>query len=414
MDKVYKVLFGIILASAYVSALAGPNMNIEPVWNNTKIVLEVKQAVHIGDDNITHWEDRITKGLGYQWSFHTEGPVKRAWIDTKTWDVDLPYNPLKINNHTFATFKANHYERWYVDNFTIPRHMILKGWNNLSIHTGYSIWAASYDDLQINDLKLYVEYYQLEPRLVSIKTFTPKHPLVHEIVNVSVIITNLGVRPAFNISVKDLIPKGSEIAWGNPHRFFSPMKGGDKLRIEYGLKLSDFGELSSNNGTLEYYTGNWSRVYVDIEPLKTYVHQKNPQIIVTKSVGMEQFIGVPFEVEITLKNNDTDNANKILVANEIRKEYNISLEQINMTLDILKPNESVTFKYNVTALNKTFDLVAVEVYYENDEGLKFIATSNHVDYKPVETPFSDIRQTYLVAGIAITIILLIIVYIKVK
>lgn len=380
-------------------------------------VLELSRPRHLGDENVTKWEVRRPEGFNISAVFYVEGPIREARIDYMKYSGRFDDNPVKINNVTAAEMCPGWRDEWRSCNSTVDTGLIYVGRNTLSVHSGWHLFDVEYDDFMIKDLKLVVDYVQLEPKVVSSKSLSAYEVELGEAVNVSVALSNIGSKMALNVSAVDYKPSGTYLVAGSLTDFFSPLRGDDIRRFHYTIIPPDTGDYVSWPGYVVFYGPDGTRYEGALEPTSFRVIPPKPELHLLKGISDGRVtVDSAAAVELTVFNNGSVDAFNVRVRDSLPMNFTVESGSPNNSLEFLPAGSNTTFTYNMSPTSPGLYSTSALLYYEDSEGNLYWTQSNHVNVTPVKTPVSSNagNPALMLAAVVILVIMLYIIYQRVS
>jgi len=410
----------LLLIAPLAAAKAKPKpVREEPDWENTVLELEMKMPFHMGDEIEEHWAAPRPLGVNHTRAFWLGGVnVKQAWMDMQVYEINRRYDALIINNVTIANLRGVTKEAWSDFNVSIPVDVLKEGKNNITFRSSRLFGKMDYDDYQIKDLKLYVEYARLPSNVVAIKSVSKSKVFVGERVEVNVTVTNIGTNAAFNVTAFDIRPSGVLLISGDIKGKLSPMAGGNVLRIQYVLMADKPGDYKSIPGRFEYFDDKWKKREGVIEATTFTAIPAKPEIHVTKNVTGTDVVGGQLRVKIVIENTGNTDVHNVRISDPVPGIYEITEGKNEAGLELLRKGDSFTHYYNITPEKEGLFSIAADVTYEDLVGESYSSSSNYIKYVPlkglVPGAVPATTRNIVIGAIAFVIVLLLLLIIKLR
>ncbi|MBD3388030.1 MAG: DUF11 domain-containing protein [Candidatus Altiarchaeales archaeon] len=382
-------------------------------------VYELRRPIHLGSKNISDWDASRPYGLELEDEFRVDGPYKKAWISMQLYDRFYHQGTLlSFNNKTLSNLcRVREYDKWVLCNITIADELLRPEKNTFSLRSIWTLRYSDHTDFMFKDLGIFLEYESLEPEFLVSKTQSSYEVVSGEPVNVTVSLTNIGVKPAYNMSARDIKPPGAYLVSGSLEREFSPLRGGDILWFEYQLVADEPGGYESWAGRYSYYDGNWTLHTGEIDPTVFDVRPSKPFLLVRKNVSSPTlYFGMGGVVTVTVYNNGSFGAHNVMLRDYLPANFTVSGGSPNASLGFIGAGENLTVEYNISPKDPgTFSSTAV-VEYEDSTGFDYEARSNHVEITSVVPPsvVEGLNPLLVLAAIVVLMVFLLVVFILVK
>ncbi|MFH1055812.1 MAG: hypothetical protein V1744_06955 [Candidatus Altiarchaeota archaeon] len=376
-------------------------------------VLNIAQPKHLGDENITEWElGWMTEGTSLEREFYAECPYDRAWIDMMVIGAFFNDDLVIVNNKTVGSICQS--ERWVPCNITLPPGVVKVGdKNSLRFESRWHLMTYDFDDYMFKKMKLKIDYVNVEPHITVSKSQSAYELRLGDALNVSVMLTNIGCRPAFNLSAHDVRLTSTYVVSGSTGDFFSPLRGGDVLRYQYTLVPSETGLFTSQPGWFEYYDSNWTKHNGTIEPTVLTVKPPKPQLYAYKRISAETIpVNLPADVEITVANNGSEPAYNLIVEDSVPENFSVTSGSPNLTLDYLAGGQNVTLRYTLAPGGVSLYSSSAVLRYKDKDGFDYERTSNPVNITAVKSsvPTALSNRTVVFSIIAVVVVVLLAAY----
>ena len=389
---------------------------------NTVLALELLRTRHIGGTVRKGWDVAAPESLVLSSNFNAESAsIRRAWIDGMVFEADLDNNPVKVNGVAVGYLPKGP-QKWIPFNMTVSPHLIKKGGNNLSIGVVYSSFARMHDNIQLRDVRLFIEYENLAPKIFATKHLSRKITRPGQPINVTVILANTGVRDAFNISAGDQKPPGvyyiGEIAPMGEHIIKKQrhLAGGEIMSFEYFLLSDSPGNFSSETGKWMFQNSLGEVFEGPIESTRFIVLPAMPNITMEKSFVGKDVVGGRIMVFVNVTNHGGSDAFRLRIRDDIPPGYNITDADNIARLDHLKINRSYVMAYNMSAKETGVFHAAAWASWEDSMGYGYQTSSNHLLLMPKSgiLDISNGNERNVLAILGFLIIVLFAILIKVR
>jgi len=385
--------------------------------------LYVERPVHLGDNNITDWtEAALTEGIVFNRTFNIQGRMKTANLDMLTFDVNWDDNPIIINNKTIDHVCLNTPQvlwknrKWNTCNITIPTRYLVKGKNTIQIKSVWKFIVQEYDDIMFSRMRVKVDYNMLQAHMTAAKLVTPQEIMLGETANVTVMLTNIGIRPAYNITAYDDIPPTTESIAGKTNATADVLYEGDAIRYEYQIEPTVIGNFTSWPGEVNYTNDTFTKFTTQIESTKLSVIPPRPLLRVTKKVEPNIVAAnTTFYVEVTVSNDKPETAYDVIVKDPIPDSFGIVSGSPNMTEKTIETGRSITFNYTAQPMNIGTFYISPIIQYSDSKGNTYGETAKEANITVTKNNAINANSRVLmIAAMALLIITLVVVYTKIR
>jgi len=379
--------------------------------------LSAREYIRLGDQQMRGWPVWKPSSTTFNRSFFVEGPTVSSRLDLYLFGSCEKSSVLVNGNMVGSLCDA---DDWMVCNISIPVNYLLPDANLLTIASGWGCGQhleTGYDDFMVKGLALNILYESLEPEIVSSKTQSTYECEVGDEVNVSVVLTNLGARPAYNVTITDPKPRNTYIVRGVTEDFTSHLSGGEMIRLKYSITPDKPAKIRSWSGRVTYLTGNGSlkssqiiSTTLDVKPPKPYVHVIKSIIPMSVSVGGEAI------VRFDIVNNGSQDVVGLYLIDEIPDSFQASKGLPEFALRKLPAGENFSLGYVLSPKVQGDYLLSSKLRYEDLEGNEYVTYSNHVRLKATQNPATGIKndQVKLFAVAVALLIFLIVLYFYIR
>jgi uncharacterized repeat protein (TIGR01451 family) len=315
--------------------------------------LYVKRPIHLGDNNLTDWkEDPLTEGVEYNRTFIIQGGTNRVSVDFLVSDVNFKDNPVRVNNKTIGylcwdtpkiLLKGRY---WNICNITVPPGLLIRGKNSVEIRSAWEFIVQEYDDIMFQSLSVNADYKMLMAHLAVAKLQSDKEVMLGETSNVTVMITNIGIRPAHNVTAYDSIPPTCDLVAGLPNATADWLREGDVLRYEYQMRPNEIGNVTAWPGRVDYVNDSSVIRKREIEPTRISVRPLRPLITVRKKVAPDSLeANTTLYVEVTVANERPETAYHVNVQDYLPDSFKMTSGKTNITVEAILSGGAESFNY---------------------------------------------------------------------
>ncbi|MBU0762790.1 MAG: hypothetical protein KKD39_07160 [Candidatus Altiarchaeota archaeon] len=388
----------------------------ETEQNNSVPVFEMPQF-YLGDDMRLAWSNAQYFGLNTTQRFFLYAIPQNSYLKMRLYEVDLYNNPVYINDFLVGDVCQIGRGIWKDCIIPFDASRLQKGWNTFTIRSAcISVPIFNCEDMLIDDFTVYAEYYSVSPFFFVEKYQSNYTPIIGDEVNVSVMVHNLGLMPAYNVSIRDFKPPGTYLKSGVLEMDYDILRGGDVIRYQYTLVPDMKGPVKSFPGSVVYHNATAYKLNTTIEQTVLDVAPPKPLVLIYKQFKGDQESSDK-NVELTLINVGDEIAYNLTVSDEIPGSYNLISGTPNMSLETLEPRGQKIFDYNISPFSNTEYVISASLTYEDEAGNVYSRLSNQLTFKPYVSPISfDNRRNQTIALIIVlaTIVLLLYVYLKIR
>ncbi|MFH0862208.1 MAG: hypothetical protein V1875_04180 [Candidatus Altiarchaeota archaeon] len=377
------------------------------------VLMQWKEPRHLGDINMSGWDAPRPESPSIREMVYLETIPSSLHADMYMLGSSFSPPPVTVNNITTTRLCHSQQNTWLQCNITIPLTDWHKGTNILNISAIYWWVGAHYGDFMIKDFRLTAVYPVYEPRVIAEKTQSEYETRLGRRVNVTIVLTNIGVKPAFNVSFEDRKPEGSYLVSGKTGGRIDFLSGEGIALFKYAIVPQETGAYNSENGIFRYYTHNWTVSEGLIEPTRLEVKPPIPQIWAYKSISpATPSVLSPVKVTVTLANNGTTPAYVIEAYDHIPNGFILEGGSPNGTIAILEPSENASYTYDIMPEESGESLASLDYRFLDVDGYQYNKSSDYAKISVAVPPtvVASARPWLMAMGVLAVVVVLSIVY----
>ncbi|MFH1403670.1 MAG: hypothetical protein ABIH11_05310 [Candidatus Altiarchaeota archaeon] len=389
-------------------------LNSSAVEDKCRLTKYYSQMVKLGDDTDGKFDHLIwSNPVLYELNFSLKANVEYANLSFKTYRSGGE-NSVLINGKEISRFCKNiRSYTWDKCVVKVPPNALRPGENTLAFRSNRKGGITSnYYDVILDDVILDLKYVDCLPRVIGEKTYSPIPPSIGDALNFSVVITNVGILNAVNVTVFD-DPIDPVITEGEVNFTVDLLAIRNVYRNQYTLKPSKAGIIKSGVVRIEYYDEYGNNYTNIIDPINVYVRPKEPKIRVIKEASSpDVYIDRETRITILLVNLGETDAHNVRVKDYLFGNIYSTNGSTVFTFDVIPAYENRTIEYGIKSNGTDFISSGAYVMYQDDEGRTYNSTSNYVDLtsKTATEKGDTSKPTTIIVLLLISIIILSVVF----
>jgi len=377
------------------------------------------RLVHLGDNTAFKHIPLAENPLAYEINISLKARVKHANISFYTRVIEKPhrYPTFFVNGNAMKNpcFELKP-DRWYTCSFNISNDFFIMKTNQITF-TSEKLFSISpwINDYAFKNVLLTTTYADCHPLLTVSKSFSKKKAYVGDIVNISIIITNVGILNALNVSLID-DPSVFKVVDGQTKGFLELMAYNNVYLLEYRVNTTKAGDITPKSGTVKYSDVFGNEYDAIIPGLQIRVDPIPPRLYVLKNISTNKtYPGEKVYVDITVVNNGTEIAYNVTIDDFINNEKIIINGSSDPYLDMLLPGENITYQYYMISKEEILLTSAALIHYTDYIGNSFNITSTYTDLTVMKEIKEKSSNPYMILLVLVVgILLLLIVYSRIR
>ena len=391
-----------------------------PIGNKTYTRLDFMiSTIHLGDGVRKTWEEP-TPRMFFEKTFELYGMVSDAKLFMDVFEVDNGCNTVRINGVKVSNICVHNPDSFLTCPIRVPDSALRKGENTIRIDTCTED-AYNFDDFQVKNIYLLFRYTYYEPHILTTKTLSKYVVPPNMTVNVTVILANVGMKPAYNVTSVDFIPQKSRLVAGSREKTFELIAGGETARYQYPLSSDAVGWINSTPGVVAYSDGKGSNYTSTIEETFLNVAKTEPKVVLRKNVSASKIKPAEsFGVTITLSNVGLLDVYNVTVTDYPTGGLSVANGSETAYYAMIPRNSTVSYSYLLKAERPLELSFLAQASYSSPDGGRFSADSNYASIS-VAQPDSQANGKLinadlllrLLAVVAVVAVALYVIYMKV-
>ncbi|MBD3260947.1 MAG: hypothetical protein GF334_04595 [Candidatus Altiarchaeales archaeon] len=354
------------------------------------------EAIHLGDeakDSFNPPNPLRSKTKTY--SLYFTSLPEHTLLTYDAFDVDFGENEIVVNG-IFSGYVCKTKARRRCEQ-KIKSTYFKAGRNTLSFNTNMYSRGRGYDDYVLSNVNVKVNYSQRKPQIVPVRAIHPTKPSAGEVFTVALSLINIGVEPAYNITVRDVTLHPQEGAYRlRPFEGeINVLSGLNHYRRAYNLSLSQPGNYTLPEGEVFYHDDGGSLHSSAIKQASFTVSPLNPEIsfILNKTHENTGYVNLT----LTLENNGQSGLQNILIKTETPLCLEIIGGSLNASIHQLSRGEVVTLTAEAEIQPSCESMFSSSIQYEDELGADYWMKSNYVEFNQKKQAPSLLSERVLLA-----------------
>ncbi|MCX6695454.1 MAG: hypothetical protein NTU61_04085 [Candidatus Altiarchaeota archaeon] len=375
------------------------------------------KTIHLGDNINMEWPEPEGRKK-FESTFNLRGNVDDATMFMDVYQVNNICNTLKINDVKVGSICHHSPDDWFTCSIPVPGGILKKGENTMTIETCTED-KVNYDDFQVKNVYLLIKYVELNPKIIATKVLSNYNVGPGEQVNVTVILSNVGSKAAYNITAVDYIPPKAWIVNGSRIAEFELIKEADATRYRYTIACNKIGTVNSTELGVTAFQDRDGNNYTGVIEVTDYtVEYPLPKVFLAKKVSdADLLVRDKAEVTVTIRVDGKYDAFNVTIEDYLIGSFNVTNGSQIAYYGHLPKNSTASFTYTLQALSPVELSSKAVTTYSDSEGAYHSVDSNYVQISVKES--SNIKKIVdaetllkMIAAVAVITIVLYLVYMR--